>query len=147
MLPVLLIFLFFFPFLFFAYSVKSSLHTVKLWCFSDSLCSAWKETHCRRERTLADRADDKLPLLCLSARTEIKRNAWITMQTHTHTHTHKKKAAQVTNIPRVSRTTSIIRALIVNGFQLRLTGVNMIAGCLPSLASFQGSQLCMSSDG
>lgn len=58
-----------------------------------------------------------------------------------------QKAAQVMNIPCVSRTPSIIRALIVNGFQLQLTGVNMIAGCLPSLASFHGSQLCMSSDG
>lgn len=38
-------------------------------------------------------------------------------------------------------------ALIVNGFQLRLTGVNMIACCLPFLASLRGSQLCMSSGG
>ena len=36
-------------------------------------------------------------------------------------------------------------ALIVNGFQLGLTGVNMIACCLPFLASYHGSQLCMSS--
>lgn len=147
MLPVLPIFLFF-PVLFFAYSVKSSLHTVKLWCFSDSLCSTWKETHCRRERTRADRADDKLLLLCLSASTEIKRNAWITRSdARLRAARTQKKSARVTNTPRFSRTTSIIHALIVNGFQLRLTGVNMIAGCLPSLASFQGSQLCMSSDG
>lgn len=38
-------------------------------------------------------------------------------------------------------------ALIVNGFQLRLTGVNMIACCLPFLASLRESQLCMSSGG
>lgn len=98
------------------------------------------------ETVLAQRADAKLQLLCLSVRTEIKRNPQIVMQTRASM-PHAQKAAQVMNIPRVSRTTSIIHALIVNGFQLRLTGVNMIAGCLPSLASFHGSQLYMSSDG
>lgn len=45
------------------------------------------------------------------------------------------------------RTGSIISALIVNGFQLRPTGVNMIACCLPFLASLYGSQLRASGGG
>lgn len=45
------------------------------------------------------------------------------------------------------RTGSIIAALIVNGFQLRPTGVNMIACCLPFLASLHGSQLRASGSG
>lgn len=41
----------------------------------------------------------------------------------------------------------LLSLLIVNGFQLGFAGVNMIACCLPFLASFHESQLCMSSSG
>lgn len=82
--------------------------------------------------------------VCTRVATQDKRAAPVAAGGRNKSEAHLVRTPPPASAP---RTGSIISPLIVNGFQLRPTGVNMIACCLPFLASLYGSQLRASGGG